>query len=203
MGKRSSIVHIEWRSRNVAKLKDFYRAAFSWKFDESMPGYLLAESGSKELAIGMLQLENNSTMQPGIVPFLESQDLAASETAIKKAGGQIVGEAQEVPGWGRFSLFTDPDGTPVGLWQSQRSIKKEAKRRKKAKKQRARVAEQAASPVAVPGSNDDVDEVARKADKKARKAEKKARKAEKRAFEHEQKRRSEDQQTKQKDEQSI
>ena len=198
MGKRSSIVHIEWRSRNVAKLKDFYRAAFSWKFDESMPGYLLAESGSKELAIGMLQLENNSTMQPGIVPFLESQDLAASETAIKKAGGQIVGEAQEVPGWGRFSLFTDPDGTPVGLWQSQRSIKKEAKRRKKVKKQLARVAEQASSPVAVPGSNDDdaADEVARKAEKKARKVEKKA-------FEHEQKRRSEDQQTKQKDEQSI
>ena len=189
MAKRSSIVHIEWRSRNVAKLKEFYRAAFSWKFDESMPGYLLADTGSKELAIGMLQLENGSPMQPGIVPFLESHDLAASETAIKDAGGQIVGEPQEVPGWGRFSLFTDPDGTPGGLWQSHDSVKKEEKRAKKAEKKRARVAEAAAPPSGEPtkaeapersGKDADADKAVRKAvkaQKKAHKAEKKAQKA--------------------------
>ncbi|MEO6950632.1 MAG: VOC family protein [Polyangia bacterium] len=185
MAKRTSIVHLEWRSRNVAKLKEFYRAAFSWKFDESMPGYLLADSGSKELAIGMVQLDNGSPMQPGIVPFLESHDLAASETAIKEAGGQIIGEPQEVPGWGRFSLFTDPDGTPVGLWQSHDAVKKEEKRAKKAEKKRARVAEEAAPPStepARPAKESDADKAARKAakaEKKTHKAEKKAQKRKK------------------------
>jgi len=146
MGKRSPIVHIEWRSRNVERLRDFYRTVFRWKFDETMPGYLMADTGSKNVGVGLLQIESGAPTQQGVVSFLASDDLGGTESAIREAGGQVIASSQPVPGWGRFSLFSDPDGNPLGLWQSEASVKLESKRAKKADKKRAKIAEQAAAP---------------------------------------------------------
>lgn len=170
MSKRSSIVHVEWRSRNVSRLKEFYKSAFRWKFDESMPGYLLANAGRGEFGVGFAQIDGGSSLNPGVVAFLEAEDLGASETAIREAGGQILGTPQDVPGWGRFSLFTDPDGNPMGLWQSATKVKKEEKRHKKAEKRRQKAAAQASQPETTS------DGATRKADKRKEKLEKRAQK---------------------------
>jgi len=39
------------------------------------------------------------------------------EKKVKAAGGQIHKSQQEVPGMGWFTLFSDPDGNIVGVWQ--------------------------------------------------------------------------------------
>ena len=168
MGKRSRIVHIEWRSRNVERLKQFYKSAFRWKFKDPMPGYAVADMGTKETGGGFMQIESGSPLQPGIVGFLESDDLGSSEAAIREAGGQILASAQPVEGWGRFSVFTDPDGNQLALWQSEASVKKMAKQAKKAAKkaEAQRVDAEAAE-----------EKARKKAEKKAKKAEKKAKRA--------------------------
>ena len=162
MGKRTPIVHFEWRSRDAERLKHFYKNAFHWKFDDGMPGYSLANTGTKGIGAGVMQLEGNSPLPPGIVAFLDSDDLAATELAVRDAGGHVTASAQSVPGWGLFSLFTDPDGNALGLWQSEASAKKEAKRMHR--------------------EREDSKSALAKEEKKARKAEKKAqKKAEKKA----------------------
>jgi len=131
MGKRSRIVHVEWRTRNVERLKQFYKKAFRWKFEDAMPGYAIVDTGTPGVGGGFMQLESGSPLQSGIVSFVESDDLASSELAIREAGGQVVASAQPVEGWGRFSIFSDPDGNQLALWQSQDSVKKSEKHAKK------------------------------------------------------------------------
>lgn len=165
MGKRSQIVHVEWRTRNVERLKQFYKKAFRWKFEDAMPGYSIVDTGTPGVGGGFMQLESGSPLQAGIVSFLQSEDLASSELAIREAGGQVIASAQPVEGWGRFSIFTDPDGNQLALWQDQTSVKKAEKHAKKLVKKSEAVQAEAA-----------------KAEKKAReraqkKAEKKAAKA--------------------------
>ncbi len=150
MGKRNPIVHIEWRSRQTGRLKDFYRQVFGWKFEEAMPGYLMAATGTKDVSAGFMQIEASSTLQPGIVSFLEAEDLGGIEAAIREGGGQVVTSSQAIPGMGRFSLFTDPEGNPLGLWQSEAAVKREEKAAKKSEKKRQKAAAKAAAPDAKP-----------------------------------------------------
>lgn len=172
MGKRTPIVHIEWRSRDAERLKQFYKQAFHWKLDESSPGYALAHTGNKSLGAGIMQIENGSSVSPGVVGFLGSDDLIAAEEAVREAGGQVLTSAQAVPGWGRFSLFTDPDGNRLGLWQSERASRKADKRHEKHAQKQAKAAKKEAKTAKKEAK------AAQKAEKKAAaKAEKKAAKA--------------------------
>jgi predicted enzyme related to lactoylglutathione lyase len=165
MGKRNRIVHIEWRSKNVERLKQFYKKAFRWKFRDPMPGYMMVDMGNKDARGGFMQIEAGSQLQPGIMSFLQAEDLAGAEEAVRDAGGQILTSAQPVDGWGRFTIFTDPDGNQLAMWQSESAMRKAEKQAKKA----ARKA-------------DDQRLAAERAEKKAhKKAEKKARKAQKKA----------------------
>ena len=180
MAKRNPIVHIEWRSKNSGRLKDFYRSVFRWKFDETMPGYLLADTGAKDVGAGIMQIDAGASVSEGVVSFIEADDLAGVEAAIREAGGNVVSSAQALPGWGRFSLFTDPDGNPLGLWQSEASVKAEEKAAKKAEKARAKAAAKAAPKAAQPASDAkhaDESKAAKKAEKLRKKAERKAEKA--------------------------
>ncbi len=48
--------------------------------------------------------------------YIDGDDLEAYCEKIKKAGGKIIVEHQEVPGVGALALFEDPDGRVLELW---------------------------------------------------------------------------------------
>jgi predicted enzyme related to lactoylglutathione lyase len=172
MSKRSRVCHVEWRSRNIDRLKQFYKSAFNWKFKDPMPGYAVANTGNDELRGGFMQIESGSNLQPGLQTFFASDDLAASEAAIRDAGGQVISSSQPVEGWGRFTIFSDPDGNHLALWQSDESVKKQEKGAKRAAKkaaQKREIAERAEAKARTKAE--------KKAQKQARKAEKQAKKA--------------------------
>ena len=180
MGKRSPIVHVEWRSKDVARLQAFYRAVFRWKFEDAMPGYSVADTGSKEVGAGFMQLDAGDSHEPGVVSFLAAEDLAETEAAIREAGGKVLASSQPVPGWGRFSIFTDPDGNQLALWQSESAVKKEEKRTaktaKKTEAQRAEAARSADEPAGETkkAAHKDAKKARKKDEKRAAKAARKA-----------------------------
>ena len=53
-----------------------------------------------------------------MVFYIGVDDLAAYRKKVVAAGGKIHVEEQKVPGMGKFSLFTDPEGRMMGLWKS-------------------------------------------------------------------------------------
>ena len=49
--------------------------------------------------------------------YILVDDLAKYRKQVVAAGGKIHIEEQKVPGMGKFSLFTDPEGRMMGLWK--------------------------------------------------------------------------------------
>jgi len=107
-------------SREPAKIAAFYEQIFGWTI-RHMPdmNYRIVETGS-EIGIdgGILKPEREGPWPGNMLFYIAVDDLAAYRAKVVAAGGTIHVEEQEVPGMGRFSLFTDPEGRMAGLWRS-------------------------------------------------------------------------------------
>ena len=126
------IQHIEWTTRDAQHLRAFYSRIFDWKFRDAMPGYTMIEG------VGGIFSAPDPQMPIVITPYVNVRDLGETEAKVNAAGGRIHKSRQEVPGMGWFTLFSDPDGNIIGLWQAmqQRAVQKPA--RKKVAKKTAR-----------------------------------------------------------------
>ena len=105
------IDYIELPSTDVAETKRFYTAVFGWKFTDYGPDYTSFEDG--RLNGGFRKADGAAASAILVVIF--TMDLAASEAAVRKAGGAIVKPLFEFPGGRRFH-FTDPSGNELAVW---------------------------------------------------------------------------------------
>lgn len=81
--------------------------------------YRMVETGGEGgINGGILKPEREEPWPANMLFYVAVDDLAAYRKKVVAAGGRIHIEAQEVPGMGAFSLFTDPEGRMMGLWQS-------------------------------------------------------------------------------------
>jgi uncharacterized protein len=114
------VVHWELMSKDPAKLSAFYEQIFGWKI-QHMPemNYRLVDTGGTGGINGGILKPQRSEPWPGnIVLYIGVDDLAAYRQRIVAAGGKIQVEEQEVPNMGSFTLFTDPEGRMMALWQA-------------------------------------------------------------------------------------
>ena len=113
------VVHWELLSKDPAKLSAFYEKIFGWKI-KHMPelNYRIVETGAEAGINGGIIKPDRPEPWPGnMTVYINVDDLAAYRKRIVAAGGKILIEEQEVPGMGRLTLFTDPDGRMMGLWK--------------------------------------------------------------------------------------
>jgi len=108
---KNVIQHIEWTTSDPQRLRKFFGKVFDWEFHDAMPGYTMIEG------VGGIFARPDPQMPIVITPYVNVADLAATEKKVKAGGGQIHKSKQEVPGMGWFTLFSDPDGNIMGLWQ--------------------------------------------------------------------------------------
>lgn len=108
------IDYVELGVSAVSPAKDFYAAAFGWEFTDYGPDYagIRARSGRGESG-GL----NPSAGPRSPLVLLYSDDLDATVTAVRAAGGTVTEGPYEFPGGRRFH-FTDPDGTELGVWSA-------------------------------------------------------------------------------------
>lgn len=119
------VVHWELMSKEPAKLADFYAKVFDWKVTHHPQlDYriveTLAEDEMKGINGGIVKPDRPGPWPGNMLFYILVDDLAAYRKKIVNAGGKIHVEEQEVPGMGKFSLFTDPEGRMMGLWQAKR-----------------------------------------------------------------------------------
>lgn len=129
---KNVIQHVEWTTEDPKRLQSFYGGIFDWKFKEAMPGYTLIDGVG-----GIYAVPPGQEMPTGIINYVNVDDLGAKEALIRKGGGQIYKSKQEVAGMGWFTIFADPDGNAVAMWQAA------AKPRKAAPRKRAKVSRRA------------------------------------------------------------
>jgi predicted enzyme related to lactoylglutathione lyase len=114
-GAHHGIDYIELSATDLGRSKSFYASAFGWTFADYGPdycGFVDHARGERE-AGGVRRVEEVAPGGPLVVLF--SDDLEASERAVRDAGGTITAPIYDFPGGRRFEL-TDPDGTRLAVW---------------------------------------------------------------------------------------
>ena len=111
-------VHVELNTQDVAKAKDFYGKLFDWKL-EDMPGpmdYTLIKVG-EGTAGGIMK--HPMPGQPSFwLAYVGVDDIKASTAKAKSLGANLIKDVTEIPNVGWFSIFMDPTGAALALFQA-------------------------------------------------------------------------------------
>lgn len=119
----NAVVHWELMSKDPGKVADFYAGIFGWKVHYHPEiNYRVVETGApKEMPGingGIVKPDREGPWPGNMLFYILVDDLAAYRKKVVAAGGKIHVEEQKVPGMGKFSLFTDPEGRMMGLWKA-------------------------------------------------------------------------------------
>ncbi|MFB7250785.1 VOC family protein [Microbacterium sp. NPDC056234] len=111
-----SIDYVELTVTDLDAAKDFYAAAFGWRFVDYGPEYAgIASRLGDGSEVGGLLLASTPRSSGGPLVLLYSDALDATADAITRAGGVVTVPAYPFPG-GRRLHFTDPAGNELGVW---------------------------------------------------------------------------------------
>jgi predicted enzyme related to lactoylglutathione lyase len=114
------VVHWELWSKDPSRAGKFYAEVFDWQVQE-MPDlqYHSVTTGGEGGINGGIMKPQDGPWPGNMTFYVHVDDLAGALAKVKAAGGKVVVERQEIPGMGALSLFEDPDGRVMGLWQMQ------------------------------------------------------------------------------------
>jgi uncharacterized protein len=106
-------VHLEIPASDTNRAREFYGSLFGWEW-QSM-------EGPQEYHMTRTSEDTGAAIFPGdpgaIRPYFEVDDINAGAARVRELGGQA-DDPQPVPTMGWFSTGTDPEGNPIGLWQT-------------------------------------------------------------------------------------
>ena len=112
-------VHVELATTDPEKAKSFYGKLFDWKLEDVDMG-----GGMTYTMIGVGEGTGGGLLKhpmPGApsawLAYVLVEDLKAATAKAKSLGATIIKEETEVPGAGSFSIFLDPTGAALALWQ--------------------------------------------------------------------------------------
>jgi len=115
-------VHCELATTDVAKAKAFYGKLFDWKL-EDVPmdgGYTYTMIGVGDgTGGGMMKqmIPNGPSMW---MPYVLVDDIKAATQKARSLGANVMKDVTEVMDMGWLSIFTDPTGAMLGLWQAKK-----------------------------------------------------------------------------------
>jgi len=109
-------VHVELATTDVAKAKEFYTGLFDWQL-EDVPGmdYTIIKVG--EGTGGGIMKTGRPDSPSCWMSYVLVDDVVIATEKARTLGAKICKEVTEIPGMGWFSVFTDPTGATLALWQ--------------------------------------------------------------------------------------
>jgi len=109
--KDNHINYVEFKAKNLEKIKEFYIASFDWTFTDYGPTYVaFSESG---LQGGFEKTENE--IVNGVLVVLYHKNLDLIKNKIIESNGEISKDIFSFPGGRRFH-FIDPAGNELAVW---------------------------------------------------------------------------------------
>lgn len=108
------INYVELPASDMEAIKEFYTAAFSWRFEDYGPDYCALVGAG--LDGGFFRSDQSSTTKNGsALIILYSANLEETQKKVEEAGGNIVTPIFSFPGGRRFH-FSDPNGNELAVW---------------------------------------------------------------------------------------
>jgi len=128
MQKMNPVVHFEMPAEDRKRMADFYTNVFGWQtqmLGEEMGNYVLVATSEVDqngrpkeagkINGGFYQKDKDSAPYPTLVIAVEN--IKESMKEIKKAGGKVLGEPVEIPGYGLYISFIDTENNRVSLME--------------------------------------------------------------------------------------
>ena len=128
MKKMNPVVHFEMPAEDRKRMAGFYSKVLGWKTEqlgEEMGDYVLVTTSDVDqngrpvdagtINGGFYQKKDDTAPYPSLVIAVE--DIKESMMEIEKAGGKVLGEPAEIPGYGLYVSFTDSENNRVSLMQ--------------------------------------------------------------------------------------
>jgi predicted enzyme related to lactoylglutathione lyase len=138
--KIDPVVHFEMPAEDRARVAKFYTQAFGWKMQilgEDMGNYVLATTAAdvdkkgrpkrKGIINGgfYTKSDDKPAQYPSVVIAVDS--IKRSMDKVTKAGGKVLGEPMEIPGFGMYVSFFDTEGNRVSIMEPTMEMKEKAK----------------------------------------------------------------------------
>jgi len=114
MNQHEKINYVELPSKNLESTKAFFTEVFSWNFTDYGPEYTAFSDEGLDGGFYLAPLASTTANGSALIVFY-SQDLNATLTKVKNAGGEIVKPIFVFPGGSRFH-FTEPSGNEFAVW---------------------------------------------------------------------------------------
>ncbi len=120
------VIHFEVQADDVDRAKAFYENAFDWKVEQMMTketggmdywGLTTGPDGTPGINGGMYKRDPNKKLTTYDCTILV-QDIDKAIVDVKKNGGTIQRDKNELPGVGWFAAGTDTEGNTFGLMQA-------------------------------------------------------------------------------------
>lgn len=109
--KNNQINYVEFKAKDLEKIKAFYTASFNWIFTDYGATYIaFTESGLD----GGFELSEDEIVN-GVLVVLYHEDLDLIKNRIIEVGGEISVDIFSFPGGKRFQ-FIDPSGNELAVW---------------------------------------------------------------------------------------
>ena len=120
----SRVVHFEIPADQPERAIAFYKNVFGWEFtkwDGPMPYWLITTGPGDQPGInGGLMPRSPEAIASNTIGV---KSLDASIASVQKQGGRIIVPKMAIPGVGWLAYFTDPEGNPFGMMESDTNAK--------------------------------------------------------------------------------
>jgi predicted enzyme related to lactoylglutathione lyase len=110
--------HVELHSTDLEKSKEFYGKLFAWKLEDVPDGnhsYTMIQVG-EGTGGGMMKAPMPGTPSAWL-PYVCVDDIVASTAKAKSLGARMLLDVTDAADYGRFSVFTDPQGAHFAMFQ--------------------------------------------------------------------------------------
>jgi hypothetical protein len=126
--KMDPVVHFEFPAEDSKRMSRFYRQAFGWKtktLGNKFGKYTLATT--TEMAAngwprkpgringGFYEKGDKPGQYPSVV--IAVMDIKKAMKKVEKAGGKVLGEPMEIPGFGMYVSFNDTEGNRIAIME--------------------------------------------------------------------------------------
>ena len=125
-----TIVHFEIPANNPEKLSEFYKNLFGWKIEKISMGdmdYWMIETRagtSQDMEKAQTTAGTNGGMMKKMdagqrpVNYVMVESVDDFSKKIQNLGGKIIVPKTPIPSMGAFAIGLDPEGNPVGIFES-------------------------------------------------------------------------------------
>jgi predicted enzyme related to lactoylglutathione lyase len=139
MAVMNPVVHFEMPAEDRSRMRRFYERTFGWKTEQlgpEMGDYVLVtttetDTNRRPKTPGMInggfypKKADRPAQYPSVVIAVD--DIEASSKKVADAGGKVLGEPVEIPGYGLYVSFFDTEGNRVSMMQPDQSWVSKAK----------------------------------------------------------------------------